>query len=1145
MKKSISIRPPNFTNAKASPHNVYMLGKGISVQVSRIKSPHKKNHQNERQWDTNPKKICQTATKENNTFSDFFAGEGSPMKSIYDSRTASPKNVPVLSIASDTKGLTPRNLNTTSRTPLANRTINTSNAHIPKRQKVLEKSKTHQTFEEEEKSEPFSQGGQLTLRTNQERGTSAKKINMQHNLQSRGKSRGLSPARGGGAPSERQFETGGKRTPTRVYPQNHIERCSPSPYSHHRNQTSFGLSILNEGGQFYKTSDCLRKVACPCQGCNNDKSFLGDGTFGGEDLTINFGYSARQYQGTLSQYPQNLNLSPFPYSKMLERKAELQEEWDSLATHMETLEIGLEMMKDQHKAKFDHIQCSLEDCFTLEIKLAEKFIFLVKRLLSGDLEEELKSELQELFDDLNSAFDEITESFKEEDINCEIVSEMKVFLLWVIESITSRDKVLNEVMDKRAEAINQVVSGYYWHNVLDEKRKELELCFKDVEESKMEVMKNFEEVDLFFELDSPSEDALTNLYGIKYTSRQQILKVVTNTLHLRAYGAIKEFEDVIIANQKELDSSCKDLELQFFHLIEKIVNSFKSSGETTQLSKLSEKSNLKELIRHEIVKLAGFKLRQLLNISGCLKSYQEDAATKECEIENEKNREIAAKVSKFLNEEKLEILGLLFTEMEEIHLHYNDLTIVNDILTLLQTAVKLCIQMAVDAEVHRAISEKLEIVNNYESAEEGEQLIDLIVQKAIDKLENSDIKESFISQLSQSSNEIRLMGELTELWWIFRLYIDVLRLEDQVLLRSLGEFYNSISSHFSMHEGQVWGYNSENESISIEHFLRQVESQSQRVSEINVELLLNDAMLLEEEALKIEEKEKELKMLAIESSTIKEAIKEIENEKTELYNRSANRGAYTERQSILNTTEKLRAGKAQQSRNGEVGSFQLNLNKQNQDEIEKVQYAPTKVVNNHLVDNIEISGTHEREVEQKEEEQEEEQNHPESLQSSECDLSDIEIRAMFSRFNTRSIKDRFVRKLMTQLKLKGELGNNGFYWMKEALDGIQVRVRSLPSKILNSSCSDSIDYDEPETLLELFQAIDAENDPTILDDLGYAPSKLVFDGENLQFRLFQKEDLSNSQSESNSTIYNFESEFIPSLEMMDNVRNIALIHLGY
>lgn len=61
--------------------------------------------------------------------------------------------------------------------------------------------------------------------------------------------------------------------------------------------------------------------------------------------------------------------------------------------------------------------------------------------------------------------------------------------------------------------------------------------------------------------------------------------------------------------------------------------------------------------------------------------------------------------------------------------------------------------------------------------------------------------------------------------------------------------------------------------------------------------------------------------------------------------------------------------------------------------------------------------------------------------SNDPDISGAELQAIFSRFSAKEIGNRFIRKLMTQLKISGELGNNGFYWLTSIIQSIPI-VRS-------------------------------------------------------------------------------------------------------
>lgn len=107
----------------------------------------------------------------------------------------------------------------------------------------------------------------------------------------------------------------------------------------------------------------------------------------------------------------------------------------------------------------------------------------------------------------------------------------------------------------------------------------------------------------------------------------------------------------------------------------------------------------------------------------------------------------------------------------------------------------------------------------------------------------------------------------------------------------------------------------------------------------------------------------------------------------------------------------------------------------------------------------------------------------------------VEVSAMFSRFDTKSIKNRFIRKLMTQLKINGDLGNNGYFWLHSIIQNIPI--------IKSQDFDNFEDYDDRDiSILKISEAI-AQGHSVNMAELGYDKFGIELDSDNMKFRITQ------------------------------------------
>lgn len=125
---------------------------------------------------------------------------------------------------------------------------------------------------------------------------------------------------------------------------------------------------------------------------------------------------------------------------------------------------------------------------------------------------------------------------------------------------------------------------------------------------------------------------------------------------------------------------------------------------------------------------------------------------------------------------------------------------------------------------------------------------------------------------------------------------------------------------------------------------------------------------------------------------------------------------------------------------------------------------------------------------------------------SEETLQEFEIKKMFSNFETRFIKDRFIRKLLTQLKLKGELGNNGFLWIKQAFEGIDIAVRYLDGEV---NREEEV-FEDPMDILEFQSLLEQDCD---MAEFGFQSKKLTLDADSFNFLIWSVEDQENNENQ--------------------------------
>merc|ERR1712032_183597 len=89
----------------------------------------------------------------------------------------------------------------------------------------------------------------------------------------------------------------------------------------------------------------------------------------------------------------------------------------------------------------------------------------------------------------------------------------------------------------------------------------------------------------------------------------------------------------------------------------------------------------------------------------------------------------------------------------------------------------------------------------------------------------------------------------------------------------------------------------------------------------------------------------------------------------------------------------------------------------------------------------------------------------------------------------------------TQLKLKGELGNNKEMWVENSLNGFSSGLRVL---------SDS--QDNVQGAIEISHVIEDSEENPLTNELGFSARKVIFNPESLEFDVFYQEVVGQGES---------------------------------